>query len=400
MVLDVHPLMEPLVRNTDIPLVICEGTKQTLAAVSALLGAGDRAVVGMPGCYGWSQHRKQIPDLRELATVLRGRKVTLIFDADWKTNREVWQAAEGLTELLKLHSASEVSYVTVPGGKTSGLDDALAETVDPIQAMRGLLNSATTTLGRRPAKSKGSTFFDEDGSLLADKATDAVLEEYPAALAADGSTAFYQDGRYLLDRYGRRILQALGRMLGDKYRPQHEQTVQDMVLGRLLDEDRYLPTHPLSPWLNVRNGMLDLDTLELHEHSPDFMSVVQLPVDWDPAATCPVYEAWLVDCRVGDQIAGTGADRGADAGPDPGADQDAVPLRAQPLRQVDLPSHHGGHRRDGQRLRRDPAPAGDQPLLRRERLREDPQLRRRPVLRACQGSVDVEDADRRGHDHW
>src|SRR3954454_16391890 len=98
MVLNVHPLMEPLVRNTDIPLVICEGTKQTLAAVSALLGAGDRAVVGMPGCYGWSQHRKQIPDLRELATVLRGRKVSLIFDADWKTNRGVWQAAKGLTE--------------------------------------------------------------------------------------------------------------------------------------------------------------------------------------------------------------------------------------------------------------------------------------------------------------
>jgi putative DNA primase/helicase len=45
--------------------------------------------------------------------------------------------------------------------------------------------------------------------------------------------------------------------------------------------------------LNVRNGMLDLDTLELHTHDPKYLSKVQLPVEWAPDATCPTYEWWV-----------------------------------------------------------------------------------------------------------
>jgi P4 family phage/plasmid primase-like protien len=39
--------------------------------------------------------------------------------------------------------------------------------------------------------------------------------------------------------------------------------------------------------LNVQNGLLNIDTLELKEHSPDQLSLVQLPIRYDPAAKCP-----------------------------------------------------------------------------------------------------------------
>jgi phage/plasmid-associated DNA primase len=39
--------------------------------------------------------------------------------------------------------------------------------------------------------------------------------------------------------------------------------------------------------INLQNGILDIDTLELKEHSPDQLSLVQLPVKYDPAAKCP-----------------------------------------------------------------------------------------------------------------
>jgi len=42
--------------------------------------------------------------------------------------------------------------------------------------------------------------------------------------------------------------------------------------------------------LNVRNGLLDLKTRDLRAHSPEHLSTVQLPVAYDPDATCP---AWL-----------------------------------------------------------------------------------------------------------
>jgi putative DNA primase/helicase len=39
--------------------------------------------------------------------------------------------------------------------------------------------------------------------------------------------------------------------------------------------------------LNLQNGLLNIDTLEIMEHSPDQLSLVQLPVKYDPAAKCP-----------------------------------------------------------------------------------------------------------------
>jgi P4 family phage/plasmid primase-like protien len=38
--------------------------------------------------------------------------------------------------------------------------------------------------------------------------------------------------------------------------------------------------------LNLQNGLLNIDTIELKEHSPHQLSLVQLPVKYDPAAKC------------------------------------------------------------------------------------------------------------------
>lgn len=38
--------------------------------------------------------------------------------------------------------------------------------------------------------------------------------------------------------------------------------------------------------LNLQNGLLNIDTLELKEHSPDQLSLIQLPVKYDPKARC------------------------------------------------------------------------------------------------------------------
>ncbi len=45
--------------------------------------------------------------------------------------------------------------------------------------------------------------------------------------------------------------------------------------------------------LNVKNGILHLDTLELTPHSPDLLTVVQLPVIYDPEADCSVIDRFL-----------------------------------------------------------------------------------------------------------
>lgn len=44
---------------------------------------------------------------------------------------------------------------------------------------------------------------------------------------------------------------------------------------------------PPADVLNVENGLLDVTTLELKPHTPEWLSPVQIPVLFDPAATCP-----------------------------------------------------------------------------------------------------------------
>jgi len=50
--------------------------------------------------------------------------------------------------------------------------------------------------------------------------------------------------------------------------------------------------------LNLRNGVLDLDTLELRPHDPKENLTYCLPYDYDPAAICPRFEKFITEVLV------------------------------------------------------------------------------------------------------
>lgn len=53
-------------------------------------------------------------------------------------------------------------------------------------------------------------------------------------------------------------------------------------------------------YINVRNGMLSLTTFTLHPHSPEFLSTVQIPIEYDPNATAPHFMSFMKDITVDD----------------------------------------------------------------------------------------------------
>ncbi|MCK5017875.1 MAG: hypothetical protein KAS32_12500 [Candidatus Peribacteraceae bacterium] len=50
---------------------------------------------------------------------------------------------------------------------------------------------------------------------------------------------------------------------------------------------------------NVKNGLLNIYTKELMPHTPDFVSLIQYPVDYDPAATAPMWDKCVKDWMSG-----------------------------------------------------------------------------------------------------
>lgn len=54
--------------------------------------------------------------------------------------------------------------------------------------------------------------------------------------------------------------------------------------------------------VNVRDGLLQVKGRKLEPHTPDFLSPVQLPVSYDPAATCPQWEKFVAETFPPDAI--------------------------------------------------------------------------------------------------
>lgn len=282
----------------DAPVLFVEGTKQGLcAAVWAPEGWG---VVAVPGCQNWTG-----TDL----SWAEDRDVICLFDADVASNRDVWEAATGLKEALEAEGASSVRFASLAGARAKeGLDDVLgrrdADKRTPY--LRRICDAAKKSLGRRPArKASGDTaqLFNDKGALLAQTAASAVLEGQPAALAHGSMVALYRDGRYVLDRGREQLFAAVQEKLGEEYRPNWRATIEEVLIGRLAMDGTRLPERMPEPLLNCRNGMLDLRTGELKPHDAAYLSASQIPVNWDPGAKCPQYEAWLPTVLPGAQTA-------------------------------------------------------------------------------------------------
>jgi P4 family phage/plasmid primase-like protien len=52
---------------------------------------------------------------------------------------------------------------------------------------------------------------------------------------------------------------------------------------------------------NVKNGLLNIETRALAPHTPDFISLIQYPVEYDPAAACPNFNQCLEDWVMGEE---------------------------------------------------------------------------------------------------
>lgn len=73
------------------------------------------------------------------------------------------------------------------------------------------------------------------------------------------------------------------------------------VLSSAVEPMTWLPTRERKQYLAMRNGILDIQALLggaeeeecIQKHSPDWFSTVCLPYDFDIAATCPKWEAFL-----------------------------------------------------------------------------------------------------------
>lgn len=213
-------------------------------------------------------------------------------------------AASAIADALRAEGAKSVQFLLIPGGEPLAQVLANRDESRRTTYLANLLANAKARLPRKPATRAEAAnrdavgFFDHTG-LLVRQLCDEIVQRYPAMLTRERCVALYRNGVYHID--GTAFIGVVAEILDDRFRPAHRKAVEEFAAGALFNAGHFLPERTDTPLLNVRNGMLDLATGTLKPHDPIYMSSTQLPVEWNPDATCPTYERWL-STSVGDQM--------------------------------------------------------------------------------------------------
>lgn len=110
------------------------------------------------------------------------------------------------------------------------------------------------------------------------------------AFVMHGDLYVYQDGVYVK---GERLFQEMGTAaLGAEFSTNRLKESLAYIKG-IVPEITQEEAVNTGRYLNLKNGLLDLETLELLPHDPKLQTIIQLPVEYHPDADCSVIDAFF-----------------------------------------------------------------------------------------------------------
>ena len=115
--------------------------------------------------------------------------------------------------------------------------------------------------------------------------TEQVMTEYAFKTMRDNEEMYYYDiGRGLYLRFGDSIIREYVEILNPKVKTHTVNEIIQKIKRRTYIDRNESDNH--TDIINVQNGLLNIWTGELSEHSPDFLSIVQLPIVYNPNSKC------------------------------------------------------------------------------------------------------------------
>jgi putative DNA primase/helicase len=194
-------------------------------------------------------------------------------DFDKREHQRIWQSALAKTKDKRLPLPVEVEALfLLPLAKKGGKRDAKMPALD------------------------ADAFFAKADGLLAAKTAAAI--NYDIAIGADNQFWSYETAG-VWRRHSEVISERLVALLGDKYRTSYVTTIAEVVKA---SRPPKLSGDPHGAYINVRNGMFSWKTGKLLDHSPDYLSTVQLPIEYDAKAKSPAFNEWLARTLPADTI--------------------------------------------------------------------------------------------------
>lgn len=294
---DVHPWHRDRIADPTVPLWITEGVKKADSLTTRL--GKSAAVIGLSGVFNFRSALVALGDWDSVA--IKGREITICFDADTDEKHQVAEAMRRLGMFLRSRGAEKVWYVTPPkelnGKATKGADDFFVA--------GGMIDDLTARRQHRAIQVQADDSFTD--RTLAQRVAAEELAEKLRYVPGKGWLVWNE--AYWEGVPEERVRGMLGTWLDAKLRAAVEEArygrndqVKDWYAVRsagrarsicfwlqeiLLAQASEFDTEP--DLLNCANGVVNLETGELLEHSPDRYMTKTTDVIYDPEA---VSEDW------------------------------------------------------------------------------------------------------------
>jgi putative DNA primase/helicase len=135
----------------------------------------------------------------------------------------------------------------------------------------------------------------EKKGLSVEDLANAITSSASFAKDAGGKLHVYESGAYRANGESFIAKRVKGLYVGSGLARRWSTRKTTEVVEYIRVDAPHLWEEPPAHTINVLNGLIDVNTLELRPHTPDFLSVIQIPVTFDPDAVCPVWEKFVVD---------------------------------------------------------------------------------------------------------
>jgi P4 family phage/plasmid primase-like protien len=127
-----------------------------------------------------------------------------------------------------------------------------------------------------------------------------LKQQYHFATMKDTQEIYvYQNGVYVPD--GITFIQGKARDLLGEYFSTHrvQEIINEIKYSTFTDRDRFDVDKRM---INLENGLLNTETMEIEPHSPDYLSLVRIPVNYSFEAQCPQIEEFLQEILLEEDI--------------------------------------------------------------------------------------------------
>lgn len=138
-------------------------------------------------------------------------------------------------------------------------------------------------------------YMDDKGKINAPRLAAFLDRETPTATGG-GLLYAYRNGCY--QPAEEHIAHRVHEVAGDAW----TRHLAGEVIGNLRAAAQPLDDEPPLDRINLANGIYDLNTRSLQDHTPEYRSPIQLAVHYDENAECPTIQQWLVD-TLDDEVA-------------------------------------------------------------------------------------------------